>query len=90
MMTERQPYRCHQCNWRKWRDVQVHPSAGDVHPGDLRTGRVTPPVSPHEFDQLDAQPTEPRLKQDTRRYCTDVGGQFGPRRVPSISLSTAS
>jgi hypothetical protein len=60
MVTEKQPYRCHECNWRRWRDVQVHPDAADVHPGDLRTGRVTPPVSPHEFDQLDSQATEPR------------------------------
>ena len=40
-------------------DVRVHAVAADVHPADLRTGRVTAPVSPHEFDQLDAQPTEP-------------------------------
>jgi hypothetical protein len=59
LMTEKQPYRCHQCGWRKWRDVRVHAVAADVHPADLRTGRVTPPVSPHEFDQLDAQPPEP-------------------------------
>jgi hypothetical protein len=59
-LTEKQPYRCHECNWRRWRDVQVHPDAADVHPGDLRTGRPTAPVSAQEFDLLDTQPTKPR------------------------------
>ena len=51
-MTDRQPYRCHECNWRKWREVEfltVHP---DVKPEDLRTGREHP-LSTNEVDQLD-------------------------------------
>jgi hypothetical protein len=60
MVTENQPYRCHQCGWRKWRGVQVHADAADVYPDDLRTGRVLQPVSPQEFDQLDAPSTEPQ------------------------------
>lgn len=57
MMTEKQPHRCHQCGWRKWREVRVHPDGPDVHPEDLRTGRVPQPVSPNDLDQLDATPT---------------------------------
>lgn len=57
MMTEKQPYRCHQCGWRKWREVRVHPDSPDVHPEDLRTGRVPQPVSPNDLDELDATPT---------------------------------
>jgi DNA-directed RNA polymerase subunit RPC12/RpoP len=56
-MTEKQPYRCHECGWRKWRDVQVHPESPDVTPEDLRTGRVTDLVSPGELDQLDSSAT---------------------------------
>ena len=57
LMTEKQPYRCHQCDWRKWREVRVLPEGPDVHPEDLRTGRVPQPVSPNDLDQLDATPT---------------------------------
>ncbi len=53
MMTDKQPYRCHQCGWRKWQDVQVHPDSPDVVPDDLRIGRTPRPVSPSEFDELD-------------------------------------
>jgi hypothetical protein len=58
LMTEKQPYRCHECGWRKWREVRVHPDNPDVEPEDLRTGRAPEPVSPHELDSLDTQPTE--------------------------------
>ena len=52
-LTEKQPYRCHECGWRKWRGVSVHPESPDVSPEDLRTGRVPQPVSPNDLDQLD-------------------------------------
>ena len=55
MLTDKQPHRCHQCDWRKWLDVLIHDSA-DVHPEDLRTGRVPAPMSPADFDQLDSSP----------------------------------
>jgi hypothetical protein len=58
LMTEKQPYRCHQCGWRKWREVRVHPDSPDVHPEDLRTGRVPKTVSTKDFDELDT-PTTP-------------------------------
>lgn len=54
MLTEKQPYRCHECGWRKWHEVRVHPESPDVHPEDLRTGRVPQPVSPKDLDSLDA------------------------------------
>jgi hypothetical protein len=59
LMTEKQPYRCHACGWRKWMDVEIHPDSPDVLPEDLRTGRAQAPVSPQELDQLDATSTEP-------------------------------
>jgi hypothetical protein len=59
LLTDRQPYRCHQCGWRKWGAVQVGSGGPDVHPEDLRTGRASRPVSPAEIDQLDAV-TPPR------------------------------
>jgi hypothetical protein len=55
-MTDKQPYRCHACGWRKWREVRVHDESTDVHPEELRTGRVPQPVSARDLDQLDKQP----------------------------------
>ena len=52
-LTDTQPYRCHQCNWRKWRDVEIHSDNSDVRPDDLRTGQTPEPVSPKELDSLD-------------------------------------
>lgn len=53
LITEKQPYRCHDCGWRKWREVCVLPDSPDVHPEDLRTGRVSKPVSPSDLDSID-------------------------------------
>jgi hypothetical protein len=52
-LTDRQPYRCPECSWRKWRDVEFLSANPDVKPDDLRTGRGTPPVSTREVDDLD-------------------------------------
>ena len=52
-MTDRQPYRCHECNWRKWREVEFLSANPDVSPEDLRTGRDGQPLSTTEVDQLD-------------------------------------
>ena len=52
-MTRTQPYRCHQCGWRRWREVQMHPDPADVRPDDLRTGRDASPVSPNDLEELD-------------------------------------
>jgi transposase-like protein len=52
-LTDRQPYRCHECGWRRWREVEFIGRNPDVHPEDLRTGRGAPPVSPTDVDQLD-------------------------------------
>lgn len=54
LVSDKQPYRCHACGWRKWNDVAVHPDSPDVHPEDLRTGRVSKPVSTTDLDQLDS------------------------------------
>ena len=53
-LTDKQPHRCHQCGWRKWQDVLIHPDNPDVNPEDLRTGRAPAPVSPKDFDELDS------------------------------------
>lgn len=53
LITEKQPYRCHQCGWRRWGEVRVLPESPDVHPEDLRTGRVPKPVSPNDLDSID-------------------------------------
>ena len=53
MVTDKQPYRCHACNWRKWREVEIHLDNEDVRPDDLRTGRTPKPVSPKDIDSLD-------------------------------------
>jgi len=53
LATEKQPYRCHQCGWRKWREVCVHPRGPDVRPEDLRTGRRPQPLSPNDLDRID-------------------------------------
>ena len=52
-LTEKQPYRCHECNWRKWREVEFLSASPDVSPDDLRTGRGVAPVSPTDVDELD-------------------------------------
>jgi len=51
--TERQPYRCHACNWRGWHDVEFKTKTPDVTPEDLRTGRTPAPLSSSDVDQLD-------------------------------------
>ena len=53
-MTDRQPYRCHECGWRKWRDVEFLSVNPDVRPEDLRTGHGVLPLSTKDVDQLDS------------------------------------
>ena len=53
VMTDRQPYRCHACDVRKWSDVIVREEGPDVRPDDLRTGRTPKPLSSRDLDQLD-------------------------------------
>ena len=60
IVTDKQPYRCHQCGWRKWGAVQLGSDGPDVNPDDLRTGRAPRPVSTAELDQLDALTPPPR------------------------------
>jgi hypothetical protein len=52
-MTDRQPYRCHECGWRRWCDVEFLSRNPDVGPEDLRTGRGETPLSNSDVDQLD-------------------------------------
>ena len=53
VLTGKQPYRCHQCNWRKWKEVELQVDDADVRPDDLRTGQAAKPVSPGDLDSLD-------------------------------------
>jgi hypothetical protein len=52
-VTDKQPYRCHECGWRRWRDVEFLGASPDVAPDDLRTGRGPTPLSSNEVDELD-------------------------------------
>jgi hypothetical protein len=52
-LTDKQPYRCHACNWRGWRAIESRPPDPEVQPDDLRTGRSAPPVSSADLDPLD-------------------------------------
>jgi transposase-like protein len=52
-MTERQPYRCHECGWRRWREVEFLSANPDVKPEDLRSGQRASPPSTTDVDQLD-------------------------------------
>ena len=52
-LTDRQPYRCHECGWRKWREVEFLAPNPDVKPEDLRAGHEGAPLSQKEVDQLD-------------------------------------
>jgi DNA-directed RNA polymerase subunit RPC12/RpoP len=53
-VTDKQPVRCHNCGWRRWRDVTVHEDHAPVRPDDLRTGRTSAAVSTTELEQLDS------------------------------------
>ena len=55
-LTDRQPMRCHQCGWRRWRAVVVREEQAPVHPDDLRTGREATPITSSDLDRLDASP----------------------------------
>jgi hypothetical protein len=52
-VTDRQPYRCHECGWRRWREVEFLGASMDVRPDDLRTGRPPSPLSTNDVDELD-------------------------------------
>jgi hypothetical protein len=56
MLTDKQPYRCHQCGWRRWRAVLLPSEGPAVTPEDLRTGPQMQPVSMSDLDQLDGAP----------------------------------
>ena len=52
-VSEKQPYRCHACGWREWRELLLPSEGPETHPDDLRTGGDPSPVSPKDLDQLD-------------------------------------
>ena len=52
-LTDRQPYRCHECSWRKWREVEFLSANPDVKPDDLRSGQRPDPIPSTDVDQLD-------------------------------------
>ena len=52
--TEKQPYRCHSCGWRRWRTVEIGGGGEpDTAPEDLRTGRGGVPVTEDDLERLD-------------------------------------
>ena len=52
MVTGMHPVRCHQCGWRRWRNV-IDQDSAPIVPDDLRTGRTAAPLSNREIDQID-------------------------------------
>jgi hypothetical protein len=52
-LTDRQPYRCHECGWRRWREVEFLGTNPSVSPDDLRTGHGPAPLAPSDVDELD-------------------------------------
>lgn len=57
-LTERQPYRCHDCGLRRWQQAPPRDNR-DVQPEDLRIRRNAAPVSAGELDPLDPASREP-------------------------------
>ena len=51
-VTDRQPYRCHECEWRDWREVEFLSTTPEVTPDDLRSGQQAG-LSTTEVDRLD-------------------------------------
>lgn len=58
-LTGKEPYRCHECGWRNWREPVIYAEARDACPDDLRTGRGAPPLSANDFDRLEPSTREP-------------------------------
>jgi len=52
-LTDKQPYRCHECGWRKWREVEFLSENPDVKPDDLRSGQQAGQIASNDVDQLD-------------------------------------
>jgi hypothetical protein len=62
-LTDRQPYRCHDCGLRSWQHVLPRDNR-DVQPEDLRIRRDAAPVSAGELDPLDPASREPEVVTD--------------------------
>jgi hypothetical protein len=54
-VTERQPYRCHGCNYRAWYVIQLPNAAKpDKQPADLQSSKANcKPLTTADLDQLD-------------------------------------
>ena len=57
-LTDRQPYRCHDCGWRRWQQMAFTAPNPDVTPDDLRVGRRPAPVVADDLDPLDPRDRE--------------------------------
>lgn len=54
LLTGKQPYRCHQCEWRRWAPVALRPRGrSETFPDELRANGPRPTVKVAELDQLD-------------------------------------
>ena len=53
-LTGMQPYRCHQCDWRRWSRVSLRSRPkGQTVPDELRTSAPHGSVNASELDRLD-------------------------------------
>lgn len=56
LVTGRQPYRCHQCDWRRWSRVTfLTQSSAPTSPDELRLPGSHGPVARPDLDRLDVK-----------------------------------
>jgi hypothetical protein len=54
VFTQKRPYRCHNCGWREWAEIDVQiPDQPDVDPRSLRRPHPDRPLTGDEIDGLD-------------------------------------
>jgi predicted RNA-binding Zn-ribbon protein involved in translation (DUF1610 family) len=54
-ITDRQPYRCHSCNYRGWHDIVVPRPTADKHDELKAATGKTRPVTAADLDRLDSR-----------------------------------
>ena len=65
--TERQPYRCHACNWRGWHDVEFKTKTPDVTPEVLHNRGLIKKAK-HDIVVLGSGEVSKSLKVSAHRF----------------------
>jgi hypothetical protein len=83
VLTEKRPYRCHQCNWRKWIAIEIRiPKQPNVDPQSLARPNGNRPLQPADMDRLDLPPGAGRIGASRDREkpsSIDRSGSFDPK-----------